>query len=123
MLKLTAPISKNRVAQLILYSATAKTKHRPILHIYDAINDTDDLSSRVVKRCAWVRHAPASLLGKMFTPNQAVCALRDALNPGAVKGNSGVNMKVALCINEQGRPQLLKTVIADKKLASYIISS
>ena len=123
MLKLAAPIGKNRAAQLVLYSATAKTDRRPILHVYDAINDTNDLSSRVVKRCAWVRHAPASLLGKMFTPNQAVCALRDALNPGAVKGNSGVNMKVALCVNEQGRPQLLKTVMAEKKLASYIISS
>ena len=91
--------------------------------MYDAINDPQGLSSRVVKRCAWVKHAPAALLGKIFTPNAAVCALRDALSPGTVKGCSGVNMKVALCINEFGRVQTLKAVIAEKELANYIVSS
>lgn len=106
--------------QLVLYSATAKLAKRPVLQIYDAMNDKDNLSSRVVKRCKWTDHAPASLKGREFTPNQAVCALRDALHPGSGLGNSGVNMKVALCINAEGQPVLLKTVIAHKALASYI---
>jgi len=31
---------------------------RPILAVYDACNDPVELSSRKVKRCAWIRNAP-----------------------------------------------------------------
>jgi hypothetical protein len=110
--------------QLLLYSSVYLVNgKRPVLAVYDAHNDPAELSSRKVKRCAWIRNAPPSLLDAEQTPNKAVCALRDALNPGAVQGSSGVNARMALCTNEapDQSPARLKTAIASGALASLII--
>jgi len=110
--------------QLLLYSSVYLVNgKRPVLAVYDARNDPAELSSRKVKRCAWIRNAPPSLLDAEQTPNKAVCALRDALNPGAVQGSSGVNARMALCTNEAPgeSPARLKTAIASGALASLIM--
>ena len=110
--------------QLLLYSSVYLVNgKRPVLAVYDARNDPAELSSRKVKRCAWIRNAPPSLLDAEQTPNKAVCALRDALNPGAVQGSSGVNARMALCTNEApGESSArLKTAIASGALASLIM--
>ena len=110
--------------QLLLYSSVYLVNgKRPILAVYDACNDPVELSSRKVKRCAWIRNAPPSLIDAEWTPNKAVCALRDVLRPGAVQGCSGVNARMALCTNEapDQSPARLKDAIASGALASLIL--
>ena len=110
--------------QLLLYSSGYRINgKRPVLAIYDAHNDPAELSSRRVKRCAWIQNAPPSLLDAEMTPNKAVCALRDALNPGVVQGSSGVNSRMALCTNEapDQSPARLQAAIASGALASLIM--
>ena len=93
-----------------------------MLHVYDAEGDPDALSSKKVKRCAFVEHAPASLLGKELAgPNAAMCALRAAIDPSkAALGNNGINKNVALCVNAEGPAQLLKGLIAAKTLHTHL---
>jgi len=109
--------------ELLLYSSTLcveDQRQRPVLAIYDATNDPSKLSSRRVKRCFWIRNVPEALRGVVHSPNSAVCALRDALNPGRIKGSSGVNAKEALCVNETGVAIHLQTVIKNGTLADLI---
>ena len=93
-----------------------------MLHVYDADQDPDALSSKKVKRCAFVENAPASLLGKELKgPNAAVCALRAAIDPSKKHlGNNGINKNVALCVNPEGPPKLLKGLIASKALRAHL---
>ena len=88
----------------------------------DAAADPDALSSKKVKRCAFVENAPASLLGKELKgPNAAVCALRAAIDPSkASLGNNGINKNVALCVNAEGTPKLLKGLITAKTLREHL---
>ena len=109
--------------QLLLYSSFYRFGgKRPLLAVYDARNDPVELSSHKVKRCAWVRDAPASLIGVEGTPNKAVCALRDAMRPSAVQGKCGVNARMALCTNEAPGESAarLKGAIASGALARLI---
>ena len=107
---------------MVLYSTTAYQGKRPVLHVYDAEADPDALSSKKVKRCAFVQHAPASLLGKELAgPNAAVCALRNAIDPSKKHlGNNGINKNVALCVNDEGTPTLLKGLISAGKLREHL---
>ena len=109
---------------LVLYSSKpAVGQKRGVLEVYDASNDMDNLSSRLVKRCAWTANVPASILKKpMAGPNKACCALRDALSSGnsCFGKAAGVNCKVALCVNETGPAVLLKTVLDKGELRNYL---
>jgi len=98
---------------------------RPVLAVCDARNDPVELSSHKVKRCAWIRNAPPSLLGVEGTPNNVACALRDAMRPSAVHGNSGVNVRMALCTNEapDQRAARLRDAVASGALASLIVGA
>ena len=109
-------------AQMVLYSTTLYNGKRPVLHIYDAVNDPDSLSSKKVKRCAFVENVPASLVGvELKGPNAAVCALRAAIDPSKKSlGNNGINKNVALCVNAEGPVQLLKKLIEQKKLRGHL---
>ena len=106
-----------------VYAAAKYHGKRPVLHVYDADQDPDALSSKKVKRCAFVQHAPASLLGKELAgPNAAVCALRNAIDPSKKHlGNNGINKNVALCVNPEGKPTLLKGLIAAGKLRTRLL--
>mgnify|MGYP004056339933 CR=1 FL=1 len=107
---------------MVLYAVAPYKGKRPVLHIYDADQDPDALSSKCVKRCAFVQHAPATLLGVEHKgPNAAVCALRSALDPSkAALGNNGINKNVALCLNAEGKASLLKTAIAARSLRAHL---
>ena len=113
----TAPAKK-----IILYSATQTyANKRPIMHVLDAEADPDELSSRKIKKCRWVKFAPPSVMNIDFTPNKAVTSLRDAMKPSdKVMGCSGVNKNVALCMSAEGPKLLLKAVIEAKKLRTYL---
>ena len=116
-----APTAPAGAKKLFLYSATVNTAgKRPMMECVDAGNDLDGFSSLRVKRCKWIRHAPAALLGVEMSPNKACTALRDATRPGSVVGASGVNQKVALCVNATGKPILLKQVLENKALRTYL---
>ena len=108
--------------RMILYSTTAYQGKRPVLHVYDADQDPDALSSKKVKRCAFVENAPPSLLGvELKGPNAAVCALRAAIDPSKKHlGNNGINKNVALCVNAEGPAQLLKGLIAKGELRTHL---
>jgi curved DNA-binding protein CbpA len=95
--------------QMILYAVSPYHGKRPIMHVLDAAQDPDALSSKKVKRCVFVAHAPATLLGvELKGPNAAVCALRAAIDPSKkALGNNGINKNVALCASAstpRGRP-------------------
>ena len=112
----TAAASSGK-AQMRLYSATSKARERPVLEVYDAENDPLELSSRLVKRCAWVAHAPASLLGKELAgPNVACCELRNALDPSSKsKRMNGINKNVvpavqSRCVMDIGVPAVCPAV-------------
>ena len=111
--------------QMVLYGVAKYKGKRPVLHVYDADQDPDALSSKKVKRCAFVEHAPASLLGKALAgPNAAVCALRNAIDPSKKHlGNNGINKNVALCVNAEGKPTLLKGLIAAGTLRAHLRSA
>jgi hypothetical protein len=69
-------------AQMVLYAVSPYHGKRPIMHVLDAAQDPDCLSSKKVKRCVFVANAPAGLLGvELKGPNAAVCALRAAIDP------------------------------------------
>ena len=75
-----------------------------------------------MKRCAFVENAPASLLGKELAgPNAAMCALRDAIDPSKKSvGKNGINKNVALCVNAEGKAELLKGLIEAGKLREHL---
>eukprot|EP00966_Prymnesium_polylepis_P189582 4392905-Prymnesium_polylepis.1 len=76
-------ISQEETPQMILYGIKEINNKRPILHIMDAQNDPQSLSSRLVKRAKWVSdNVPQSIRDKEQSMNHSLCALRDALNPG-----------------------------------------
>lgn len=109
-------------AQLILYGITKVAGKRPRLEIFDAANDSTELSSKKVKKCVWTSdNVPACLKGKEFTPNQALIHLRNALD-GSKKslGSNGINMKVHLTTVEEGAAQTLKSIISRGELHKYI---
>ena len=109
-------------AQLILYGITKVAGKRPRLEIFDAANDSTELSSKKVKKCVWASdNVPACLKGKEFTPNQALIHLRNALD-GSKKslGSNGINMKVHLTTVEEGAAQTLKSIISRGELHKYI---
>jgi hypothetical protein len=108
--------------QMVLYVASPYHGKRPVMHVLDAAADPDALSSKKVKRCVFVEHAPASLLGiELKGPNAAVCALRAAIDPSKkALGNNGINKNVALCVNAEGPPKLLKGLIASKTLRTHL---
>ena len=108
--------------QLILYAIAKVNGKRPRLTIYDAANDTNELSSKRVKRCVWAsENVPSSVVGKEFSPNQALINLRNAIDPSKKSmGSNGINMKVSLCTNEEGRPQTLKAIIERGDLHKFI---
>ena len=67
--------------KMVLYRIKKVKNKRPILNVYDC-SDVGLLSSRNVKRCVWAFDGmPSTLKDKEFTPNQALCALRAALDP------------------------------------------
>ena len=69
-------------AQMVLYAVSPYHGKRPIMHVLDAAQDPDCLSSKKVKRCVFVANAPVGLLGvELKGPNAAVCALRAAIDP------------------------------------------
>ena len=107
---------------MVLYAVAPYMGKRPVLHIYDADQDPDSLSSKKVKRCAFVDNAPASLLGVEHKgPNAAVCALRGAVDPSKKSlGNNGINFKVFLCVNPDGKAITVKDVLEKKQLAKYL---
>ena len=108
--------------KLVLYSAThTYNGKRPIMHVLDAEVDPDELSSRKIKKCRWVKNVPSSIKNVDFSPNKAVTCLRDAIKPSdKVMGSSGVNKNVALMMTAQGPKLLLKAVIEAKKLRTYL---
>ena len=108
--------------QLILYAIAKVNGKRPRLTIYDAANDINELSSKRVKRCVWAsENVPSSVVGKEFSPNQALINLRNAIDPSKKSmGSNGINMKVSLCTNEEGRPQTLKAIIERGELHKFI---
>ena len=116
------PVETTPVPQLVLYGISMVLGKRPRLEIHDASNDTTDLSSKKVKRCIWTSdNVPASVKGKVFTPNQALIHLRDALDASKKSmGSNGINMKVNLCSNELGPAQTLKRIIDRKELHKFI---
>ena len=122
MARTTATAATAATAQMVLYVVAPYQGKRPVMHIYDADQDPDFLSSKKVKRCAFVDNAPASLLGVEHKgPNAAVCALRGAVDPSKKSlGNNGINKNVALCVNAEGPAQLLKKVIAAKALHTHL---
>ena len=80
--------------QLILYAITKVNGKRPRLTIYDAANDINELSSKRVKRCVWASdNVPSSVVGKKFSPNQALINLRNAVDPSKKSmGSNGINI-------------------------------
>ena len=61
------------------------------------------------------------LLGCDFSPNQSLCELRSALDPSKKNlGCNGINAKVSLCVNEDGKPRLIKGFIVKNKLHTLI---
>jgi len=108
--------------QLTLFSATTLVNgKRPVLSINDALEDPEQLSSRKVKRCQWTANVLLCLVGKVCTLNGAACALRNAVavKKGAVSGSSGVNAKLALAVDPDGK-KCLKTAINNQELAALI---
>jgi hypothetical protein len=79
--------------QMILYCTTMKfVGKRPVLHVYDAKNDPNELSSRKVSNCQWVDHVPDALKCVRYTPNKALCALRNKLvDSKSNMKNAGIN--------------------------------
>jgi len=109
--------------QLILYTVSEpKDGKRAILHVFDAKNDPTNLSSRVVKRVKWVENVPSSILGKEYDgANKACCALRGALDSSKKSlGNNGINFKVFLCVNAEGKAVMVKEVLDKKQLSKYL---
>ena len=109
--------------QLILYTVSKpKDGKRAILHVFDAKNDPANLSSRVVKRVKWVENVPSSIIGKEYDgANKACCALRGALDSSKKSlGNNGINFKVFLCVNAEGKAVMVKEVLDKKQLAKYL---
>ena len=109
--------------QLVLYSVgKVHGGQRAVLHVLDARNDLQSLSSRAVTQCVWAANVPAALLGTTHAgANRACCALRNALDPSkAAQGNNGVNMKVYLCLNAEGKAVTLKSVLDKGTLARYL---
>ena len=80
--------------QLILYAIAKVNGKRPRLTIYDAANDINELSSKRVKRCVWAsENVPSSVVGKEFSPNQALINLRNAVDPSKKSmGSNGINI-------------------------------
>jgi len=108
--------------QLVLYTA-AKGDKRSALAILDATNDPAELKSKYVKLCAWVDNVPEDLIGKILgSPNQACCALRDALGRETTRGSGGVNIKRWLCTNSDPNelPNLLGHAIQQGTLQGLI---
>ena len=118
----TVPSSSD-MAEMVLFGVSKFHGKRPRLEIMDASNDADRLSSKLVKRCKWTDDAPASLLGREFTPNEAVTSLRDAL-AGRSLGKSGVNKNVALTITEDAnaKPVLIKELIKNGTLRGQLLA-
>jgi hypothetical protein len=108
--------------QMVLYCSTMKVGgKRPVMHLYDAKEDPNQLSSLKVKKCAWVDNVPDALKGVMYTPNKALCALRGALDPTkASLGNAGINKNVSLAVNQEGKPILIKGLIQNKTLHTHL---
>ena len=92
------------------------------MHVFDAKNDPINLSSRVVKRVMWAENVPASILNKIFDgTNKACYALRGALDSSKKSlGNNGINFKVFLCVNPDGKAITVKDVLEKKQLAKYL---
>ena len=109
--------------QLVLYTVSKpKDDKRAVLHVFDAKNDPVNLSSRAVKRVMWAANVPSSILGKEYDgANKACCALRDALDPSKKSlGNNGINFKVFMCLNSEGKAVTVKEVLDKKQLGKYL---
>lgn len=109
--------------QLVLYTVSKpKDDKRAVLHVFDAKNDPVNLSSRAVKRVKWAANVPSSILGKEYDgANRACCALRDALDPSKKSlGNNGINFKVFMCLNSEGKAVTVKEVLDKKQLGKYL---
>ena len=92
---------------------------RPELTIYDAEKDPDRLSSNVCTECKWTAHAPQELLGvAQKGSNSALTSLRRALNANAT---SRINKNVAFCVNSEGPPQRLVTLINNGSLRNHVL--
>jgi hypothetical protein len=80
------------------------------------------LSSRLVKRVKWAENVPTSILGKEYdSANKACCALRTALDSSKESlGNNGINFKVFLCVNTEGKAVTVKEVLEKKQLGKYL---
>ena len=109
--------------QLILYTVSKqKDGKRAMLHVFDAKNDPIQLSSRLVKRVKWAENVPTSILGKEYdSANKACCALRTALDSSKESlGNNGINFKVFLCVNTEGKAVTVKEVLEKKQLGKCL---
>ena len=110
--------------QLILYTVSKqKDGKRAMLHVFDAKNDPIQLSSRLVKRVKWAENVPTSIFGKEYDgANKACCALRGALDSTKKSlGNNGINFKVFLCVNAEGKALTIKHVLDKNELGKYLI--
>lgn len=118
-----APVQEQ--PEMILYAIKKISNKRPILHIMDASNDPDFLSSRKVRRAKWVSdNVPESIRGKEYSMNHALCNLRDVLNPNNsfFGKKEGINFKVHLCTNEEGEPpQNVKRMMEKKEMAKFLL--
>jgi len=106
--------------KLVLYTRFKNAdNNRYALAILDDISP-DIQSSKLLKQCAWVE-APEDLIGRiMASPNQACCALRDALGQGVTRGPNGINVNDWLCINADGGAIRLKLAFRNGMLAELI---